>query len=113
MKLTFLYTPTTDLPASLAFYRDTLGWSEAWREGDTTVAFHIPGSDVQVMVANVVDEPAGPMFQVDSVTEYLAANPNLTVEFPPSEIPDGWIAGLRDPGGNILYVLDQSGATGD
>jgi predicted enzyme related to lactoylglutathione lyase len=110
MKLTFWYAPTTDFPAALVFYRDTLGWSEAWREGDDAAAFHTPDSDVQVMVANA-DEPPGPMFQVDSVKEFLAAHPELTVDSPPTEIPDGWLARILGPGGNLLYVLDQSTAS--
>jgi catechol 2,3-dioxygenase-like lactoylglutathione lyase family enzyme len=36
MKLEFLNVPTRDLQASLALYRDELGWQEAWREGDST-----------------------------------------------------------------------------
>jgi hypothetical protein len=50
VKLTFLYQSVDDLDAALAFYRDVLGLAEAWREGDTTVAFELPGSPVQLMV---------------------------------------------------------------
>jgi catechol 2,3-dioxygenase-like lactoylglutathione lyase family enzyme len=50
MKLEFLYTPTRDLQASLALYRDELGWEEAWREGDSTASLKVPGSDVQLML---------------------------------------------------------------
>lgn len=44
MQLTFMYQSVDDLPAALAFYRDALGFQEAWREGDSTVAFELPGS---------------------------------------------------------------------
>jgi hypothetical protein len=42
MKLEFLNVPTRDLQASLALYRDELGWEEAWREGDSTVSLKLP-----------------------------------------------------------------------
>jgi hypothetical protein len=105
--LTFLSAPSKDLPSSLAFYRDTLGWSEAWREGDDTVAFQLPDASAQVMVVRIEDEPPGPMFLVDSMAEFLASQPELTVTMTPREIPDGVVAAVVDPGGNWLYVFDQ------
>lgn len=42
--------PVTNLRAALALYRDRLGWQEAWREGEGTVALKLPGSDVQLML---------------------------------------------------------------
>lgn len=110
MKLEFLLIPTTDLNASLALYRDTLGFTELWREGDATVALSLPGSDVQVMLdANDPDAPVGPLFIVDSVDAFHAARPeNLAVTAEPSEIPGGFIATYQDPGGAAVYVMDQS-----
>ena len=109
MQLTFIYAPVEDLAAAVAFYRDVLGFSEAWREGDTTVAFAIPGTEVQLMVS-VDDAPGGPMYLVDDVAGHLAANPDLPVTMGPVEIPDGAIASMQDPGGNTIYLLDQSRA---
>src|SRR5215510_13107430 len=108
MNLTFVYAPVEHLSAALAFYRDTLGWSEAWREGTDTVAFHLPDSSVQVMVS--VDEGAkpGPMYVVPSVTRYLAERPDLPVVLAPRAIPDGQVAAFADPGGNVIYVFDQA-----
>lgn len=111
MKLTFLHAPTTDFPATLAFYRDTLGLDEAWREGEDTVAFQLPDSPVQVMVAQKTSNPAGPMYLVDSVEEFFAQHPELPVAIPAAEIPDGVVAAVKDPGGNIVYVFDQAKAT--
>jgi catechol 2,3-dioxygenase-like lactoylglutathione lyase family enzyme len=110
MKLEFLLVPTSDLSASLALYRDGLGFTEVWREGDTTVALSLPGSDVQLMLdANDPSAPVGPVFVVDSVGAFHAARAeSLTVVEEPSEIPGGSLATYRDPGGATIYVMDQS-----
>jgi catechol 2,3-dioxygenase-like lactoylglutathione lyase family enzyme len=110
MKLEFLFTPTSDLRASLALYRDGLGFSEAWREGDATVALALPGTDVQLMLdAHDPSAPAGPLFVVDSVEAFHAARPeSLTTLDGPSEIPGGFLATYQDPGGATIYVMDQS-----
>jgi catechol 2,3-dioxygenase-like lactoylglutathione lyase family enzyme len=110
MNLTFVYAPVADLNPALAFYRDTLGWSEAWREGTDTVAFHLPESSVQVMVAVDDGAAAGPMYLVPDVTRFLAERPDLHVVLYPREIPDGQVAGFADPGGNVIYVFDQAKA---
>ncbi|MET0784694.1 MAG: VOC family protein [Leifsonia flava] len=106
MKLRFLHNPVTDLAEADAFYRDVLGWEEAWREGDDTIAFQIPDSDIQVMLS-VDPDPAGPMYEVDDLERYLAETPELTVTTPPRPIPDGAVAGLVDPAGNAWFVFDQ------
>jgi catechol 2,3-dioxygenase-like lactoylglutathione lyase family enzyme len=110
MKLEFLFTPTSDLKASLALYRDGLGFTEAWREGDSTVALVVPGTDVQLMLdANDPDAPPGPLFVVDSVEAFHSDRPAaLVVLDGPSEIPGGFLATYQDPGGATLYVMDQS-----
>ncbi len=108
-KLTFLYAPTRDLDAAIGFYRDTLGWDEAWREGDETVVFQIPDTEVQLMVS-VDTGPSGPIYLVDDVAEFLASRPGLTVVLERMEIPDGAMAAFTDPAGNTAYVLDQAGA---
>ncbi len=110
MKLEFLFTPTADLKASLALYRDGLGFAEVWREGDATVALALPGTEVQLMLdANDPDAPVGPLFVVDSVEAFHAARAEtLVVVDEPSEIPGGFLATYQDPGGATLYVMDQS-----
>ncbi|MEU3274801.1 VOC family protein [Saccharomonospora sp. NPDC006951] len=110
MKLEFLFTPTSDLAASLALYRDTLGFTEVWREGDATVALTLPGSDVQVMLdANDPTAPVGPLFVVDSVKQFHADRPaSLAALEEPAEIPGGFLATYQDPGGATIYVMDQS-----
>ena len=81
MKLEFLFVPTSDLNASLALYRDGLGFTEVWREGDATVALAMPGTDVQIMLdAHDPDAPLGPLFVVDSVEAFHAVRAeSLTV----------------------------------
>jgi catechol 2,3-dioxygenase-like lactoylglutathione lyase family enzyme len=110
MKLEFLLVPTSDLKASLALYRDGLGFSEVWREGDATVALSLPGTDTQLMLdANDPDAPFGPLFVVDSVEAFHATRPQtLTVIDEISEIPGGFMATYQDPGGATIYVMDQS-----
>jgi catechol 2,3-dioxygenase-like lactoylglutathione lyase family enzyme len=110
MKLEFLFIPTSDLKASLALYRDSLGFTEMWREGDATVALSLPGSDVQLMLdSHDPDAPLGPLFVVDSVEAFHAARPAaLAVVEGPSEIPGGSMATYQDPGGATIYVMDQS-----
>jgi catechol 2,3-dioxygenase-like lactoylglutathione lyase family enzyme len=110
VKLEFLFVPTSDLNASLALYRDSLGFTEVWREGDTTVALSLPGADVQVMLdANDPTAPVGPLFVVDSVEAFHAGPAaSLTVLQEPGEIPGGFLATYQDPGGATIYVMDQS-----
>lgn len=110
MHLEFLLVPTSDMPASLALYRDALGFVELWREGDATVALSLPGSDVQLMLdSNDPNAPAGPIFVVDSVAGFHAGRPDsLGVIAEPAEIPGGSMATYQDPGGAVLYVLDQA-----
>lgn len=110
MKLELLFVPTADLDASLAFYRDGLGFTELWREGDSTAAITLAGSDLQIMLdASDPNAPTGPMFVVDSVESFHSSRPDvLTVLESPSEIPGGFLAVYQEPGGGVIYVLDQS-----
>lgn len=110
MKLQFLFAPTSDLQASLALYRDGFGCDEIWREGDSTIALTMPGTDVQLMLdANDPTAPAGPLFIVDDVRAFHEGRPiGLTVVEEPSEIPGGYSARYADAGGMTIYVMDQS-----
>ncbi|WP_028925768.1 VOC family protein [Pseudonocardia acaciae] len=113
MKLAFITIPVPDVGAALAFYRDTLGWEEAWREGDTTVAFQLPGTDVQLMIDKITEEGArpGPTFLVDSVKEFHESyRDKITFAEAPQEIPGGHMTTFHDPAGNPVHVLDQSTA---
>lgn len=111
MQLRFIYAPAPELKPTLAFHRDTLGWSEAWREGAGTVAFKVPDSTVQVMISVVgapgIDAPPGPMYEVPSLSTYMDQHPELVVVVAEEEIPDGHVLGVADPAGNVLYLFDQ------
>ncbi|UVF78676.1 VOC family protein [Gordonia mangrovi] len=55
------------------------------------------------------DAPPGPVFSVASLADFHAALPSgLTVVDEPAEIPGGFMAAYRDPGGTTIYVLDQT-----
>jgi catechol 2,3-dioxygenase-like lactoylglutathione lyase family enzyme len=113
MKLTFVYLPASDLRPAIAFYRDTLGLDEAWREGDHTVAFALPGTDIALMIGNE-PEPAGPLFLVDSVRAFYDENRSaLRFRFEPRDIPPGWYTIFDDPAGNPIRVMDVSKESGD
>lgn len=112
MKLEMTYLPVPDLDAALRLYRDTLGFDEAWREGDTTAGLQVPDSDMVLMLDVDPDLQPGPMFVVPSVSAFLdRVGDALDVVVGPMAIPDGSLAAFRDPGDNIVYVLDQSDAT--
>jgi hypothetical protein len=110
MKLEFVYTPVAKLDEALAFYRDDLGLSEAWREGDTTVALNFPESDVKLMLDADPSARPGPMFVVASVEDFRRDHPRLSYDAEAFEIPDGWMTSFSDPWGNVVYLMDQSGA---
>lgn len=110
MKLEFLFAPTSDLEGSLALYRDAFGSTEVWREGDSTVALTLPGTETQLMLdANDPTAPVGPLFVVDSVEAFHASRPaSLQVVAEPAEIPGGYLAVYLGPGGGTIYVMDQA-----
>jgi catechol 2,3-dioxygenase-like lactoylglutathione lyase family enzyme len=110
MKLEFLYTPVKDMKAALALYRDSLGWEEAWREGDSTVSLKLPGTEVQLMLDTMGSDGAvGPIFVVESVEQFHANRPTeLATRAEPHEIPGGFMAAYEDTSGNPIYVLDQA-----
>lgn len=109
MQLTFLYEPTADPAAAAPFYRDVLGWEEAWRDGDKTVAFWLPGRVAKVMLSTT-DQPAGPMYLVDDLDAWISEHDGVTLTIPSYAIPAGSVAGFADTDGNAFYVFDQPDA---
>ena len=116
MKLEFMYLPTQDLDAALALYRDTLGFDELWREGELTVGLGT-GTDVSLMIdaAAAPGFGPGPIFITDDVQAFHAQHDGAyELVAPPFEIPGGFLSAFKDPGGNIVDLMDQStdGGTG-
>lgn len=108
MKLAFLYHPVKNIEESLTYYRDVLGYEEAWREGEHTVALKLPGTDVELMIEDE-DEgfPAGGMFIVDSVDLFFEENKGkLDFVKNPCDIPPGRYAIFKDISGNPIRILD-------
>lgn len=107
----FFYLPVPDLKAARTFYRDQIGLEEAWREGEHTCAFKLPGTDVQLMLDEVhADAPEKPglVFGVPSTKEYYQQNQGkLAFLREPSDIPGGiqWV-GAKDASGHSVYVVD-------
>lgn len=114
MKPTYLYVAVDDIKPALAFYRDELGLDEVWREGEGTVAFSLPGSDVQIMLDERIDDAphwaTGPMFYVDDVDAWRAEHPSIPQLGERITAPGGvQIDVLTDPGGNAFHVFDFKG----
>ncbi len=114
MKLTFIYVSVPDLKEALGFYRDELGFDEAWREGDDTIAFQLPGSDVQLMVCVPPDDgprwSTGPFYAVDDLPAFIAEHSGFTWVGEMNEIPGGRSASFRDPAGNLIHLFDLTAA---
>jgi catechol 2,3-dioxygenase-like lactoylglutathione lyase family enzyme len=111
-KLIFYYVPVSDIKHAKSFYRDTLGLNESWREGDLTIAFKLPDSDIELMVDQTEDANGpGPIFLVPSVQEiYTTMQDDITFSGEPGETPDGlWLSGV-DASGNAIYFTDESNA---
>jgi catechol 2,3-dioxygenase-like lactoylglutathione lyase family enzyme len=106
VKLTFVYQPVQDVEDAVAFYRDHLGFEEAWRDSDVTVAFWLPGRPAQIMVSTT-KQPPGPMYLVDSLAAWIDDHPGITTTIEKYEIPGGSVAGFEAPGGSTFYVFDQ------
>ncbi|MGG3626619.1 VOC family protein [Bacillus gobiensis] len=111
MKLAFLCHPTQNLKQSLSFYRDVLGFEEAWREGDHTVALKLEkNEEVQLMIED--DEggiSSGGVFVIESVDNFYEENHSkLNFVKEPCDIPPGRYAIFNDLDGNPFRVIDMS-----
>ncbi|MGH3763382.1 VOC family protein [Actinophytocola sp.] len=112
MKLTFLYQPVDDLAAAVAFYRDVLGLDEAWREGETTAAFRLPGTEIELMLdvppGDGPEWKAGGFYGVESVEKFMAEHPGIKWVGEAFDMPGGRAAAFLDPAGNTVHIFDQS-----
>ena len=110
MKLLFLYHPVNNLKESLSFYRENLGFEEAWREGEHTVSLNIPDSEVKLLLEDDEKElGAGGVFLVDSVDKfYLENKESLEFVKEPIDIPPGRYAIYKDNSDNHIRIIDFS-----
>ncbi|TDC49179.1 VOC family protein [Jiangella ureilytica] len=112
MKLTFVYVSVPDLEVALRFYRDELGLDESWREGDGTVVFQLPGSEVQLMLSVPPDDGprwrTGPFYAVGDVEMFMKEHDSFEWVGEPNDVPGGRSVSFRDPAGNIMHVFDRS-----
>ncbi|RZS37651.1 putative enzyme related to lactoylglutathione lyase [Herbihabitans rhizosphaerae] len=112
MKLTFLYQPVKDLDAAVAFYRDVLKFDESWREGETTAAFTLPGTEIELMLdvppGDGPEWAAGGFYAVDNVDKFVAEHPEIDWVGDAFDMPGGRSAAFRDPAGNCVHLFDQS-----
>ena len=111
MELSFIYHLVPDVEKAVAFYRDALGWDEAWRMGDDTAALQIPGTEVQLMLAIDADADAvaSGFFEVDDVDAFCADLPEGVKVWSTSRPTLDPIrnAAIADPGGNILRLFTE------
>jgi catechol 2,3-dioxygenase-like lactoylglutathione lyase family enzyme len=108
MKLTFLYHPVVNLDEAVTFYRDVLGWDEAWREGTETAAFAIPDSTVELILDTSVANKggAGGFYEVDDVDSFFVARPDsVTWTQLPQDLPPIRFAAFTDPAGNVFRIF--------
>lgn len=112
--LCFFLVPVRDIKKAKTFYRDVLGLEESWREGENTIAFKLPGSEVELMVDQIIEggpEVPGPIFLVPSVDElYTSQKESIDFVSEPADTPDGRWVSAKDSSGNGLYFTDQSKA---
>src|SRR5262249_13128585 len=108
MKLSYVHQPVQDLKAALTFYRERLGFEEAWREGDSTAALKLPGTEVQLLVdEDPNEEKAGPTFTVESVDAFYQEHKGkIHFLFEPRDIPPGRYSAFADPSGNVIRLID-------
>ncbi len=110
MKLEFLYHPVKNIEEALMFYQEQLGFEEAWREGDHTIALRLPNSDVQLMIEDDEKElTAGGVFSVESVDAFFQKHRDqLHFVKEPVDIPPGRYAIYTDNSGNLIRIIDFS-----
>jgi predicted enzyme related to lactoylglutathione lyase len=109
-KLDNLLLRVSDLDAAITFYRDRLGHTLVWRDGEAA-GFALPETDAELVVhLRIGPETDILVDDVDvALNEFLAAGGEMVQ--PPFNIAIGRCARVRDPFGNVIVILDQSKGT--
>ena len=98
-----------DLDAGLDFYVRRLGHELRWRNDEIgQAAVALPESDTEVVLTT--RQGYEPNWLVRSADEAAATFERAggTVLAPPTDIPVGRVAVVRDPFGNVLVLIDLS-----
>ena len=108
MKLTFYFQPVDDLRLAAQHYLD-LGWEEAWREGEHTIAMQMPDVETQLMLDDAEGWGGpGPMYLVNDLMPWLDAHPALNTG-PITEIPGGRVVEVTGPGHQYyIFSMDEA-----
>lgn len=108
--LDFVYTPTRDVDAAVAYYVDTLGAELRWkvRAMGTTVAALRVGDDgpLVLLAGHLKGETPVLVYRVDDYAASTAALRAAGVDLDELEIPHGPCAALRAEGGQLLAVYE-------
>jgi catechol 2,3-dioxygenase-like lactoylglutathione lyase family enzyme len=105
VRLRFFYQPVTDVDAASSFYR-ALGFEEDWRDGEMR-ALKIPGSSARLLLEEGTGGP-GLFLVVEDARAFRRERPDLDYLEEPTKISPGWLVRFRDPGGNVVRVMDDS-----
>ena len=106
-ELRFLYLPVADLAVAAAFYTETLGFQEAWRDGDLSIGLQMPEGGSQVMLSTS-GKAAGPMYLVESLDQWVAEHPTVQAVTERDTAGTGHVLGCEDLDGNMFYIFDQN-----
>ncbi len=107
-RIAFTMYPVTDLPRAVAFYEEALGLRKGGLESAYWVEFDIDGATFgvgnfeQVGKAGTAQSLA---LEVDDAHALVAALAARGIEAtPPHELQNCWIATVRDPDGNTVWL---------
>ncbi len=96
-----------DLDAAIAFYRDKLGHTLIWRDGEAA-GLALPETDAEIVLhCHIGPETDILVRDADQAYRAFLDAGGQSVE-PPFDIAIGRCARVRDPFGNVIVMLDQS-----
>ncbi len=101
------------LPSAVAYYRDTLGL-KLLREEKTVAAFQLSDGQSELILHTDADRPGEEIYYlVDDLRAIYRDREMLKLRFltPPQRSTKGNRAAVRDPFGNVLQLLDRTGAS--
>ncbi len=96
-----------DLDAAIAFYRDKLGHTLIWRDGEAA-GLALPETDAELVLHRHIGPETDILVRdADRAYQAFLDAGGQSVE-PPFDIAIGRCARVRDPFGNVIVMLDQS-----